>query len=81
MPGMMHHNCRLKCCLRGSRVLDKAEVREELRQEALADVPPEVEAEQRQAQDWADTHAPHVMFADEVPAVNAGARQPRVWSF
>ena len=38
MPGMMHHNCRLKCCLRGSRVDDKKYLKEELRQEFLAGI-------------------------------------------
>lgn len=81
MPGMMHHNCRLGCCLRGSRTEDKEHVRRELHQEFLSDVPPEVEWEEQLAHDWLDTYAPHVLFADDVPALNAGALQPRVWSF
>ena len=60
---------------------DKEAVREELRLEFLSDVPPEVEAEERLAQDWWDTHAAYVMWEDDVVPINFGRNQPRVWSF
>lgn len=48
--------------------------------EFLSDVPPEVEAEEKRAQDWWDTHAPHVQWEYDVAPINDGTHQPRVWS-
>lgn len=79
LPGMMHANCRLRCCLRGSRADDKREVREELRQEFLADVPPEVEAEDALVGAWHATHAPYVEWADEFPHTPETNSRPRAW--
>lgn len=36
MPGMMHHNCKRGCCLRGSRTEDKRFLASELKAEALS---------------------------------------------
>jgi len=80
VSGMMHANCRLGCCLRGSRPDDKREVREELRQEFLADVPPEVAAEDDLAAEWYASHAPYVDWADEFPHTPETATRPRAWS-
>lgn len=77
MPGMMHKNCRLGCCLRGSREDDKREVRAELRQEFISDVPTEVEWEQE-----LDARAAHVeqwLIADEVPHTPETNSRPRAW--
>ena len=60
MPTMMHRNCRFGCCLQGSRAVDRRGVRAELRLEFLADVPPEVEAEEEIIATWYSEHAPHV---------------------
>ncbi len=76
---MMRANCRLGCCLRGSRPADKRDTREELRQEFLADVPPEVEGEEAIANEWYDTHAPHVYWADEFPHTPETDSRPRAW--
>ena len=79
MPGMMHKNCRLGCCLRGSREDDKREVRDELRQEFLSDVPPEVEWEENLANEWYAAHAPHTDWADEFPHTPETNSRPRAW--
>lgn len=76
---MMHANCRLGCCLRGSRAADKRDVRDELRQEFLSDVPPEVEWEENLADEWCAAHAPHTDWADEFPHTPETNSRPRAW--
>lgn len=80
MAGMMHANCRVGCCPRGSRVDDKRDFATELRQEFMADVPPEVEAEEELAAQWYASHAPHVMWEEDLPHTPETHDRPRAWS-